>query len=133
MSASARSGKPRTTFCDETFALIRRLVSEGVTSAEIAARIGTTPGSLRVTCCRRGIPLRHRRASPEQHARQHVWVRVPIEIRETFEAAAKRRGYTREQFISAILMTIAQDNLFEAVLDENPARGAEGRMRVPQL
>jgi hypothetical protein len=119
MSASAGSGKPRTTFRDETLALIRRLASEGLTSREIAARIGTTPGSLRVTCARKGIRLRRPQAA--QGERQYVSVRVPVETHRKCAVAAERRACLPEQLISAVLHTIAGENLFDAVLDGVPA------------
>lgn len=45
----AWTGKLCTRFSEGKTALIRQLVSEGLTSAEIAAWFGTTPGFLRVT------------------------------------------------------------------------------------
>jgi len=47
-----------------------------------------------------------------------VSVRIPIETYRDYFAAAERRAQSPKQLISAVLVMIAQDNLFNAVLDE---------------
>ncbi len=114
---AGRAGKPRVTFSDETLALIRRLVSEGVRSADIASRIGTTYGSLRVTCARRGISLRQPQGESPRHSRpQYAHFRLPVEILQSYRTAANEQARTPDQLILAVLVTVAQDNLFDAVL-----------------
>jgi len=61
-----------------------------------------------------------------------VSVRVPIETYRDYLAAAERRAQSAKQLISALLATIARDDLFSAVLDEpqlaipEEAEGGEG-------
>ena len=123
-----RRGRKR--FNEDTIALIRDLVSKGVRAAEIANELGTSVGSLRVTCCRRGIALRP--THPPGHPENLVSVRVPIETYRDYLAAAERRAQSAKQLISALLATIARDDLFSAVLDEpqlaipEEAEGGEG-------
>jgi hypothetical protein len=46
-----------TRFTDEVLANIQQWVAEGIGRKEIAERLGTTPGSLQVSCSRHGISL----------------------------------------------------------------------------
>jgi hypothetical protein len=49
-----------TRFTEEVLANIQQWVVEGIGREEIAARLGTTPGSLQVSCSRYGISLWHK-------------------------------------------------------------------------
>jgi len=48
-------------FTEEVIAEIRRLVGEGRSREEVAGLVGTSVGSLSVTCSRLGISLRRQR------------------------------------------------------------------------
>lgn len=60
---SATNGRP-IKFTPERIEQIRNLVERGLTREQIAETIGSTVGSLQVTCSRLGISLRTRRSRP---------------------------------------------------------------------
>jgi len=101
---------------------IRQLVSEGVSAREIAMKIGTTIGSLRVICSRHGITLRRQR-DLESRAPNEV-LRIPTETFVAFQAAAKLRKRPLKDLVSAVLDTVAKENLFEAVLGKTRSKSA---------
>jgi hypothetical protein len=55
-----------TRFTDEVLDNIRQWVAEGIGREKIAKRLGTTPGSLQVSCSRKGISLWHK-DRPRRH------------------------------------------------------------------
>jgi hypothetical protein len=60
---STANGRP-IKFTHERIEQIRNLVERGMTPEQIAETIGTTPGSLAVTCSRLGLSLRRRKSAP---------------------------------------------------------------------
>src|ERR1700751_2738689 len=76
----------------------RWMTEEGLGPIEMAARIGCTVGSLRVTCCRYRISLRRPQASHEKHDRAGTTVRtgpmlrLPENMRHRLEAKARSLG-----------------------------------------
>jgi hypothetical protein len=59
-----------TKFSPEVLAQIKAWVAEGLVREKIAERLGTTPGSLQVSCWKRGISLRVRRRREVTVARE---------------------------------------------------------------
>src|SRR5689334_8618062 len=55
-----KAGMPRRSeiFTPAALRMVRRLAEQGQSAAEIAEAIGSTPGSVRVKCCRLKIRLR---------------------------------------------------------------------------
>jgi hypothetical protein len=51
---------PRRVFTPLAIKVIRELASQGKSASEIAATIGSTPGSVRVRCCQLKIQLSRR-------------------------------------------------------------------------
>jgi len=102
---------------------VPRWVASGQTAQEISARIGCTPGTLRVRCSRAGISLRrHRRdPAPKSIRPQQMSVRLPRSIMSIIQTHAERKGITAEMLAASLLGKIAEDNLVDAVLDEEAA------------
>jgi hypothetical protein len=115
-------------FTPAVLAWIPRWLAEGLSSAEIAARIGCTIGSLRVRCSHNRISLRRPRAArPTRIAPSgapgmpRLSVALPDSILSIIEARASQRGETGRTLAAALLAKIAEDDLFAAVLDEEAA------------
>jgi len=97
---------------------IPRLIERGVGADEIAARIGCTSGTLRVVCSKAKISLRKtERYKPGNH-HAAIPVDLPGAMIGMFQREAGKRGLAVEAFASMLLKVIAQDNLYDAVLDE---------------
>ena len=97
---------------------IPRLIERGISPDEIAARVGCTSGTLRVVCSKANISLRKtERYKPGNH-HAAIPVDLPGAMIGMFQREAGKRGLAVEAFASMLLKVIAQDNLYEAVLDE---------------
>lgn len=92
---------------------IKRWVAEGVPRAEIAKRLGTTLGSLAVTCSRLNISL----TNQERRLPKNYILRLPEAVTTGIHLQAKALGWSDERLLSELIMTIQRDDLFEAVLD----------------
>ena len=118
------------------------LVQQGMTAEAIAARLGCTVGTLRVRCCHAGISLRVPKeakvvplvslvpaspAEPPQPKRCFA-VAAPTTLELSRVAMSRLRqraeatGMTEAQLVTKLLEVIAQDDLYDAVLDT--AKGA---------
>jgi len=77
---------------------VPRWVASGQTAAEISARIGCTPGTLRVRCSRAGISLKRRRRDPAPNSTRprRMSVRLPRPIISIIQTHAERKGITAE-------------------------------------
>jgi len=113
------------------------LVQQGWTAEAIAARIGCTVGTLRVRCCHAGISLRVPKeakvvplvslvpaspAEPPQSKRCFAFaVPTTLELSRVAMSRLRQRaeanGMNEAAFITKLLEVIAQDDLFDAVLD----------------
>jgi len=102
---------------------VSRWVASGQTAQEISARIGCTPGTLRVRCSRAGISLKQRRRDPAPKSTRprQMSVRLPCSIMSIIQTHAERKGITAEMLAASLLGKIAEDNLVDAVLDEEAA------------
>ena len=113
------------------------LVQQGWTAEAIAARIGCTVGTLRVRCCHAGISLRVPKevkvvplvplvpaspAKPPQPKRFFAFA-VPTTLQLSKVAMSRLRqraeatGMTEAALVTNLLEVIAQDDLYDAVLD----------------
>ena len=115
------------------------LVQQGMAAEAIAARIGCTVGTLRVRCCHAGISLRVPKeikvvplvpaspAKPRQPKRCFAFA-VPTTLQLSKVAMSRLRqraeaiGVDEAELVTKLLEVIAQDDLFDAVLDT--AKGA---------
>jgi hypothetical protein len=117
-------------------------LNEGWTPSEIAEKIGCTVGTLRVRCSQLGISLRHRTNNPPSGARggaatnalgkltnrtrvgevrlegQELLVLVPELAVDHLRACAATKGLSESDLAAILLEKIAQDDLYDAVLDE---------------
>jgi len=107
---------------------VPRWVASGQKAAEISARIGCTLGTLRVQCSREGISLKRRRRDPapestKPHSTEprRMSVRLPRSIVSIIQTHAERKGITAQRLAASLLGKIAEDNLVDAILDEEAA------------
>jgi hypothetical protein len=124
-------------------ARVASLVEHGWSAAEIASEIGCTLGTLRVRCSQHGISLRRRgtgsreetitamdlvRSAEADPAAQLVGesavdVRIELKVllpqitREQLRQRGALRGISGSTLASELIMTIARDGLYDAVLD----------------
>jgi hypothetical protein len=118
---------------------IPTLVQQGLNAEAIAARLGCNVGTLKVRCSQAGISLRVPKevkvvpmmpassAKPSQSNRCLAFA-VPTTLQLSRVAMARLRqraqatGMTEAELVTKLLEVIAQDDLYDAVLD--PAKGA---------
>ena len=114
------------------------LVQQGWTAEAIAARIGCTVGTLRVRCCHAGISLRVPKEvkvvplvpmvpaseAPKQPKQKRSYAfAVPTTLQLSKVAMSQLRqraeaiGVTEAELVTKLLEVIAQDDLYDAVLD----------------
>jgi hypothetical protein len=132
--------RSRKKFTPEVISEIRRWVDQGLSAAEIAQKVGCTLGTLRVRCSQLGIRLRRagmqpvapssvdssrrtrgvRPRSPEAVSRPHLRlvISVPRKTLNQLRTRAVSKGFSGPRFAAALLERIAEDDLYEAVLDE---------------
>ena len=98
-------------------------VQQGRAADEIAARLGCTVGTLRVKCSQNGISLRRgdhaQRQASENHSKMSI--ALPTSIMAVLDARARGQGVTSRRLAATLIKTIVDDDLFEAVLDGEPA------------
>lgn len=115
---------------------IAKMVEQGVSAAEIANEIGCTVGTLRVRCSQSRISLRHVRFkkvegdragyaegrevdSTSYHTRRRLSLTLPQEALIQFDEWAAMHGMSTTSLAAKLLLAIARDSLFAAVLDES--------------
>lgn len=92
---------------------IKQWVADDVSREEIAARLGTSVGSLAVTCSRLGIPLTNRQKREPRNFVLHLTVYAQEGLRQY----ASDLGWTEEKLLSELVEVMHKDKLFAAVLD----------------
>ena len=114
------------------------LVQQGWTAEAIAARIGCTVGTLRVRCCHAGISLRVPKElkvvplvpmvpaseapkQPKQKRSYAFAVPTTLQLNKVTMSQLRQRaeaiGVTEAELVTKLLEVIAQDDLYDAVLD----------------
>ena len=96
--------------------MIRLLVDEGLSSQEIADRVGWTIGTLRVRCSQLKISLRRSGKS-----KSRMYLAVPKAIFGQLQHQATLMGISESELATNLLKTIVQDGLCDAVLDREVA------------
>jgi hypothetical protein len=91
--------------------MINKWVDQGLSVAEIARRVGTTPNSLKVTCSHLGVPLVRKSMRIDLR-------RVDDHALLLARAYADRTGRTLSELVVKLIEVIGTDDLFSAVLDE---------------
>jgi hypothetical protein len=103
-------GPPRIT--DETYAGIPALLEQGMTKTEIAAMFGVKLSTLVVLCSRRGISLR-------KNGPRKLVLPLSDDLLKSLRKATRSFGRgSVERLVSDLLEKIANDDLYNAVLDE---------------
>ena len=119
------SGRPRI-FTPQVFSRISSLVDQGLGAPEIADTIGCNLGSLRVRCSQQGISLR-RHSRPRVASQSKPQGQLTICLRGSAAVhlyqQASKRGISASRFAVALLEAIVQDNLYDAVIDDDTAGG----------
>jgi hypothetical protein len=113
------------TFTPAGILLIQYLRGKGRSSAEIAEKLGCTLGTLRVRCSQLGIGLRHqrrgkRRTLPDVLQRERgkeLTIALSADTNSQLRRQAVSIGWTEARLASELLKVIAQDDLYDAVLD----------------
>ena len=137
---------PRPTILTQAaLARVASRVEQGRTAAEIATEMGCTLGTLRVRCSQFGISLRRRATSREEtvtamdlvssaetnaathrksvdrrssaEARIELKVLLPQITTEQLRQRGALRGVSGSTLASELLVAIARDGLYDAVLD----------------
>ena len=115
------------------------LVQQGMAAEAIAARLGCKVGTLKVRCSQAGISLRVPKevkvvpmvsASPSEppQSKRYFAFAVPTTLELSRVAMSRLRqraqatGMTEAELVTKLLEVIAQDDLYDAVLDT--AKGA---------
>jgi hypothetical protein len=93
-------------------ALIPALLDEGLSDLEIANRMGWTVGTLRVRCSQLKISLRRKFNNQRQ-------IVLPQSIFDRLQQRAAMLGVSASALAIELLKVIAQDGLYNAVLDNN--------------
>ena len=134
----------RTKLTPERIEQVKELIQKGVSCEDIAATVGVTVGTLKVSCSRLGISLRRPRPTIEKRwppravfstmttssgAKFTVIVRWHSEERATelplttamvgqLALEAATRGLTISELSAELIATVAKQNLVQRVLDE---------------
>ena len=120
---------------------VAKMVEQGVRAAEIANEIGCTLGTLRVRCSQSRISLRHVRFSKVEGdgadypdsceaesasypTRRRLSLSLPQEALIQFDEWAAMQGMSTTSLAAKLLVAIARDSLFAAVLDESVSDGS---------
>ena len=118
---------------------IPTLIERGINPDEIAARVGCTLGTLRVVCSKAKISLRKVRRgkrcpssqiAPERTHHATIALNLPEMAIGKLRQEAGKRGLVVATLTSMLLEMIAQDNLYDAVLDEREAHTNRRRGRA---
>lgn len=102
----------RTILTKEVLDRIPGMVANGANRQQIAALLGCNLGTLQVRCSQHGIKLCNRQPL------DYVVVRLPRQIASAMRERAARRGETAQALVRRLLETIARDDLYTAVLDD---------------
>jgi hypothetical protein len=125
--------RSRTKFTPTTIMQVRRWLDEGLSADQIAARIGCTVGTLRVRCSQLGISLRCRKRSYEpaqknangtrgvrkrsSEPRERLILSVRRGTLDQLRTYASSNGVSAIKLAASLLETIAEDDLYKAVLN----------------
>lgn len=99
----------------DVLARIPAMVANGANRTQIAAMLGCKLSTLQVRCSQRGIRLRNRRAS------DWTVIRLNRDVIAKLHDYAARRGETEQALARRLIETIARDDLYAAVLDDEKA------------
>jgi hypothetical protein len=131
-SVTERKQRRHSIFTKDLFADIPVLVQQGLNAEAIAGRLGCTVGTLKVRCSQQGISLRVPKevkvvplvpASQPSQSKRCFALAVPTTLQLSKVAMsrlcqrAEATGMTEAELVTALIEVIAQDDLYDAVLD----------------
>jgi hypothetical protein len=114
-SAGDVMSRPRTIYTEHTVKLVKNMLMDGAGYRDIAIAIGTTVPRLSVRLKQLGI--QRPRPQPDQDGRT-MSVRIPIWLVKKYAPFATSRNMKTRNLMCAVLMRVAEDNLFLAILDD---------------
>ena len=121
VSGGLHRGARRRVFTTSAINTIRGLVGQGKSASEIAEVIGSTTGSVRVTCSQLKIKLR--RQGQPGHIRQIAGQRLVICLSDADYAALERKAADMQksavELSGELLEAIISSDIYEAVLDND--------------
>jgi hypothetical protein len=98
-------------FTDEVISDVVSSLEAGETLAKVAARLDSTPESVRVTLIRKGIKF--------DFVKGRRWVvKVSDTAARAIREEAIKRGISSMELASEIVSAVSRDGLFSAVLDQ---------------
>jgi len=98
-----------------TLAKIPAMVASGMNRSAIAERLGCKMSTLQVRCSQNGIRLRNKRPS------DWTVIRLNKAVVTALREHAEKRGETEQALARRLIETIARDDLYAAVLDDEKA------------
>jgi hypothetical protein len=114
--------RKRPIFSVETFLLVKDLVAEGLPAEKIAERVGCKLGTLRVRCSQHQISLRRSTslaAASKENGATRLLVPLAKHVSLDLQRHAEQRGLSKASLAAALLEAIANDNLYDAVIDHD--------------
>jgi hypothetical protein len=117
---------PRHLYTPNTVALVRTMAEQGHSASTIAAKIGSTPSSVRVRCSQLKIKLRRTRVKnshpplqrTERGVEHLVVTYLPGPLYTTFHRQAVHMNKSVSVLAGLLLEAIVTGDLYDAVLDE---------------
>ncbi len=106
----------RRKFSEEVLEAIPKWVASGATADDIAALLGTTVGSLRVTCSIRDISLKQKRGTFPPSLHSHLRRALSTEAWVGLCAEAERRGVPPVNLAFMLLEIVSVEDLYVAVI-----------------
>ena len=107
---------PEKKMTESVVAMIRPWREQGLSTADIAEKIGCTVGTLRVRCSKMKISLR--RTERERPNSQLLEIDLPPATLQSLRDKAYIQGTHHSLLVAALLEKISQDNLYDAILDD---------------
>lgn len=115
-----RIGKP----LSQREQMVLQLIQQGIISpVEIAERLGVERGHARVILCKmrkKGLPVPNLRTGLPMYL-EPITVVVARDVFDGVRAYAQSRGMSTTTVIQRMIRLIAQENLFDAIIDDDKA------------
>ena len=120
--------RTRRIFTPNNLLRMRQMAGEGSSSIEIAACLGSTPGSVRVMCCYHKIKFSRGQgqrsitnavSKPVPSSVQAVVACLPVSVCMKLRRKAEQLQLSASVLASRLLAAIVVSNIYEAVLDDD--------------
>jgi hypothetical protein len=117
MNSVTEKKQRRRILTKDVMAGIPALVAQGMKAPAIADQLGCKLGTLKVRCSQAQISLRRTGAGPGRGRGRAIAMRLSDTALDRFRKRAAAIGVNEAQLASDLLEVIAQDDLYDAVLD----------------